>query len=453
MYTGKVFERTIQLRSCLCFLFMKWKYLLTITLVCTVLMGIYGCVRLKIADTNMKQKNYKTIKTLEVSNTEFANIKSYIEYEEVLLQQQYYNENSVAMQIDPSHKYTCGYNFKVSCTKDVDKNLIHYAYQDRLNSNELYQYLNQALGVSIEESFWREIILVDTYTNPDVIYVEAYHFNKTDTQKICEAILNYMKSKTNEIGEEFGSHELVVEKGEIKEEADLWLESHQNNNISTLVFLRDTLAARYANLTSKEIAYLEEYKVCKDSPEYIEGEAIEKIVTHKPQKYKLSISNIGYYVKKGSLFGAVLGIITFIGYYIFSPRVLDAQNVEEIYDIPMLGKTNNMKDENLQQLSTRIELLIKSKSGGKELAIVYLKKDAEEILQIQSLIMLLTSEKGLVIQEVKEELDKIQKEEAIYNSKSVLLFVGIGETKWRDIDECVRQCGLYKKTILGTVFL
>lgn len=319
-----------------------------------------------------KQKEAKTIaalpdveqKEITVTTEGFYRVKAVIEFEEILKVQQDYNKNAALMNIDPLHKWGCTVQYVFRRPDDQeDVESVRAAYFTQMNHQQIFQEINNSLSEPMDEGYLRELITFDTHAE-DMIVVNIMCSNEEGIKEITSAFCGYIDGLLEEMRQRYGSFEIEAHVGQITEGADMKLSDQQNTIRMQLINAQDGLLLRQEALEGNEPAYLKLYREARLREDYEDGQPLIQESPVKKKEIKVSLGTLKKQIVLGGIVGFAIGIILLGIKYVYSTRILNVQNIEEMYGISVLCYVNKKADVKFCSEMTAVKLALKNKETG-----------------------------------------------------------------------------------------
>lgn len=235
-----------------------------------------------------------------------------------LVQQKDYNENSVLMKMDPYNEWLGSVDFYVETDWQVlpdqtiqaqnPANQIVRVYDTYITNGELYQYIIDRLGTTLEIRYLREVLSASTDAQNYLIHFSVRGVSQEDCQNFLALIEEGMRAKQTEIVASVGDFKLLTTNSSTYSQINYELEQTQKDN-------RQAIEDYTTALSAKKFEEMEWEK---------EGKKIEKPVIGRRAAVKAGI-------KVAILTALVIGFVI-LGYYgvgyILSKYVQDRDEFE-----------------------------------------------------------------------------------------------------------------------------
>lgn len=436
----------------------NWKVLIVGILICSAIFGGKNFLEQKNKLDSISAKAEITEKNVSVHTDEYYNVKSIVEYEDMIAKQQEYNENSILMKIDPVHKWgrSDRYIFKIPSNDNgdyvVDNGVIASEYLKYLTSSEMFENIANALGNICEESYLREVIIFDG-SNAGNISVNVYFYNKDSVNIICEEIKNNIFLYQEEMLNVTGEHDVTIFERGAEENTDMELATKQNSNRSALISLQDTWKVRCSELNSKEIEYLELYRTARNKEDYVEGQALIKEVTENKTTNGVSKLSLIKSVLTGGILGLAVGIVLLCFKYIYSSKILNEQNFVDMYGLSILGKiemkVHDLNSVNMIAVKLYLNLM---KNDSNNVAIIG-SIFGEDFDSCSILLSKALEKNGISTVIIGNIANLPEKYKILEQAQQVVLIEKLGVSEFGVIEEEVKLCIDAGRLIEGVVLI
>ena len=218
-----------------------------------------------------------------------------------LVQQKDYNENSVLMKMDPYNEWLGSVDFYVETDWQVlpdqtiqaqnPANQIVRVYDTYITNGELYQYIIDRLGTTLEIRYLREVLSASADAQNYLIHFSVRGVSQEDCQNFLALIEEGMRAKQTEIVASVGDFKLLTTNSSTYSQINYELEQTQKEN-------RQAIEDYTTALSAKKFEEMEWEK---------EGKKIEKPVIGRRAAVKAGI-------KVAILTALVIGFVI-LGYY------------------------------------------------------------------------------------------------------------------------------------------
>lgn len=417
---------------------------------------VFGCVELKQkAEIEKNKPDYKE-ETIEVSMDQFYNIRTVVEVEELLTEKVEYNEKSILQNIDPQHKWLSIDLYTVVVPDESGESSISIAhrYAEYLCQTENYQNMIKMLNLQAEEGYVREVVYFESNDQSQFSVNIFYSDGET-----IEKIKGYVQKQIEEFYQKdiaLGkNYTFEVKASGIQESIDKELMSTQNAIRATIIDAQDSLNYRLSLLTEEEKEYLELYREHCNDKDYVEGQALVKVSKTKKKDYSISVQNLKPYAKKGMVSGFFLTTILISLLYIFSNRLLNPQNLKEMYDLCILSIITKEKKRILDLKSMAVKLFLinhKKEKNNIRIGIVSSCMDRIDEKDINQIVEFVEKQ-GFCVKVVGSVLDCPDNIKQISEVDSLVLLEKMVYSKLADIQKETEFLQDIKKEIDGVIIL
>ena len=441
----------IHLKHLILSLAKRWHVFVISVLVGIIVFGLYGTMELRNKDQKMAAKNYISTQKVKISEAEFADVKIVAEYDDLIKEQENYCSDSILMNIDPNKKYSRTDCFYISDIVDGDVDTIINEYRKKVEAPEFYKQISASLEEEILESYYREIIMFESVPNSNMFRISVNHYDAEKNEQLTNIIANYIHNIKAEVLAETFSHQLTEEKGMVCETVDLELVNVQLQALQALRETRDIRNGKYIYLSDNQKEYLELYHEARYTDGYEEGQALEKEVSVKTSKYKVSLKNLKGYLKKGVLYSILVCLVILTCMYIYSPVLLNPADIEENYHLPLLGQTKQKKGESQIVAEEKWHYLLEQQEyRDSHVLFVFCNEQIKENMWNEQFIKSIAGES----RQIKNVIGNLDEQEnlKVLNWADALIFVEkTGKTSKKQLRTNISTCELLNKKIIGVI--
>lgn len=453
-------KRTIHVKHLLQSALKFWKYILMTGAVCGLLFALNFYMDKKAEIAEIQNQSEFTERKVSVTEAEFYRIKNAAEYQDIMDSQQEYLDNSILMKIDPYHEAVCryiyafGYPEELAAEARADFNTILNAYASALERESLFEFVKSEIGSEIDTSYLRECVMVDRNT-PYVLGVIVKHYDKDAALAISNAIRTYLEQETENINQTIGIHNMATNTDEVRECVDQALQQDQTGKKTALIGTQTAYAGLSAALLENEQEYLAVYLTERNNPEYVDGQTIVYQVPNDKKVSDVGKKALMLQLLKGFLAGVVLFGAGYSVYYIFSLKVLNSDDLEEMYGIRVLDWLQQKnKDEFVSKLAQvgnimNLQFAQEAERHNLILSSTCLTK-AEMAEAVKALDGNLNKEHIQLISVSEAENEKLTVEQ-IQNAKGVLLYEKLKKTRFSNLEAQLKYYGYLELPVLGAV--
>lgn len=344
----------------------QWRVWLVCAAAFAILLGARGYILKQREAEKMAEKPDVEQKEITVTQEGFYRVKAVTEFEDTLKKQQEYNNNSILMKIDPIHKWGCTIRYVFQAKdENTDISAVSAAYLEKISDQQAFMEINNALTEQTEESYLREAITLDA-SQAGSIAVHISYFNEEGINEIVASLNQYVAGLATEMQKGYGNFRLEVHVGEVKETVDMQLNAQQNQNQAQLVTAQDNLITRMAALEGNEPAYLQLYREARTQEGYEEGQTLVQEIPVDKKEIKVSLWAVKKQIVLGGMVGFAVGIVLLCLKYTYSRRILNAKNIEEMYQVPVLGYVRKTASLELEAEMAAVKLALRNEEAGKQ---------------------------------------------------------------------------------------
>ena len=362
---------------------------------------------------------------VKVSSDQFELVKSVYEYENLIAEKKAYLEGSVLMNIDPMHKKTI--SMRYSFTMDIpqpeekaaaedtavgeeagqqesdapsqltpeEKAQLIAGYQQQLAAKYLYILKDQEsaraiadmAGLNVDTSYFNELFTVENTSVPGTVLITVVHDDEQMVRSLAQAVKALMDEKRGQTEQEISYQEQKIDyefgiTGDetVMETADTALLDSQTGKRVDLSNHESTLSARMAQLSPEAADYLALYRDAVNTEDYQEGKALTKQESVKTKEF----SPMGAFFKNagiGLAIGFGIAFLLALLVYLFSPVLLTARQITDMFSVPLLSVAKNKTDiEKLQKM-------LKTFSEGRQISVVSTQEAIAGLLGKEDMIL------------------------------------------------------------------
>lgn len=471
----KKIEREINLIDLFWEILSKWRVIIFSIVLFAIILGGLGSIK----NYSRMAQSQKVLKTddIELDQDAYEKVEVFLEYRELLYNQQEYNKKSPLMQLSTSGFYYGTANYYVDNYYQVEYPIISKKdnvgsiienYKTSLISSEFCARLAEISG--LEPSYCSEMLKLNDGNENSCFQVAVYADNEEECMKILEEVEKTISNAKSGVEENFGEHKVILTSSECIYTSDENIRTMQVNNVNDTNNMINNIATLKKALTEEELLYIEAYdreiKISK-----------EEVKTQMDTSTSLmSIINIKYIVLGGG-FGAAVIVIYIIFIYLISNRVRITDDFESCINIKLLGKVRveteskegrkifGFADKKINKIrynkkfikETQIFNLtvanIKNMAQKFGLSQIYLTSSLNEFEQ-QEVVKALTLELKIFNIEIVAGdsilLNAVALEEAA-KIGCVILIEKAGESRYQDIENAAGICACKEIELLGVV--
>ena len=329
-------EKEVNLRDLVFEILFHWRGILLWILISGILFGTFNFVHLHLSAAKTQTSQSKEISLSELKNkmtqTELSAADQVLLNEYSCQKWQSYMEESVLMNLNPSHVYQADLIYAVS----ISENSVNptSVYLDLLATNQMYQFVsNKTNGISISDA--QELIHV---INPGTITQkqETCSFRITaiaGTKKICKTISKTIQAYINRIHKQivntYGAHKITLLQNNISNTSSTSLLQEQIDMRSKITHLNTETADLMETFSEAQIQYHQLQTPTKE----ISLNAMEERTETAPAAIYASIKASVW----GMFFAAMVYIFILFFRYIINNKLQYTDDCTILYQIPALG--------------------------------------------------------------------------------------------------------------------
>lgn len=478
-------ERHIYIEDILFCIFRKWRMIL-----------IWMVAFAVIADGFFAVKSYKTMTVIqqEQQNDEdvLASYKSqlseddikkvedayklYSTYKKALDKSMDYYNHSIKMQIDPNNVATISLQYGINNSK-ILKDAIN-AYSNAVLSEDSCEYINEKAELNSSVGYISE--LISFYSNDDSklkivedidsksMLISIIAPNKETCEIIADVVEEKIQEQTPKIQQNLGDFEIKKIDRNYVNKANGDLLNEQQGCVFNLNSIKTSISNLNATLTDDQKIYYS--ALINQSDGTLTIKDTENIVNFQPISLK--------YICVGLFMGAILASLWYMMIYMTSGRLRIAEEVEEYYQVPIMGliqseKTSRLKkniidsfigtifgkdrsqseDDTIQLIGASI-LIAAKKNNMQSIHItgvadsMDVEKVKKQILEkIQNIKLDLKCSSGKSIFKDVESLSNLS------DSEGVVFIEEVGKSNFSEIGKEINVCLTNNITIIGTVVI
>ena len=378
-------QRTITGKGILRLMASHWKYVLALVLAGAVLTGGTGVVKQYRKVKTQTGQATTVEKKVTVNEAEFQKVKAYVEYEEIVNEKQEYIDRSILMNLDPMHKHTGTIRYSFQYPDGLDHGLAALAgiYGDEIQKQDSVEFILQRAGLTEDVSCFKEVMGIDLTSVPGTIAVQFSYYDDESVLGILNAIQQFFQEHPA-IGDSVGGVYAVAMAGVVTgETVDTALLDAQAARKADLVAMQGQLALLYTQLEDNEIKYLELYRNAHIQEGYVEGQPLISVTEAKisePDYVKEFFAGAW----KGAGVGWLIGLAIAVILYLFSPVLLEAEDLQEMYGIPVLVSAKHV-EKSVEPAELMVSIL-DGRDHDQSIALITSKRELAESDIAQSVL-------------------------------------------------------------------
>lgn len=334
----------------------------------------------------------------QLSEDEIADVNAVITAENYCAAKEFYREQSILMKMDAMKVSTAELTFHISADEKSDAYDIQKVYEDLMTSGDLYEYIEEHQDELASEQI-RELISLEKssyslITGTDIVRVVVIAEDERNSQILTRLIVDFAEEQHERLKDTLGDHAV-----ELLNES--YTEVYRTDILKSQKDTTDEIASLNGNIRDRKAAFTEgqwqfynyltsgvatgmpegEETICPETAETINSITDELTELNKMQKPGVSLK----YIVMGMILAALLCASYYALKYIFETKLRSTDNLQELYEIPELGRVlyNADSKKRLKLLDRKI---LKIRNYGKrqfsvdetmELAIIAIKMAAE----------------------------------------------------------------------------
>lgn len=250
-------EREINLKRLFYKACRNWRVAVVIAFIGATVIGGTKCTMelIKVSDPEVveaRQTEYEGELALHEQKGE-AIRKDIERLESSIVQQEDYNKNSMLMKIDPYNEWHGSVDFYVETNWQImpDKSVqnqnpakqIVGVYEAYITNGELYQYVNEKLGNTMQIRYLREILSGSVDKDDYLIHFSVRGVSEEECKSILSYIEEGMRVKQTEIITGVAEYELVTTNKSTYSQINYELERRQKENLQVIEDYNNSLSA------------------------------------------------------------------------------------------------------------------------------------------------------------------------------------------------------------------
>ena len=346
-------QKELDLKLIIFRVFYSWRKIILFGIIMSLLLGGYRYFSLNRTLNNEvnkrgQEKAYKTaLDTYNINKetleTEIKNLQNSISN---LID---YNDNSILMKINPFNEQLASISYYVDTDYQIMPELSYQnmdtsdsiikAYINKTQSNDIIDYMDDKLSVTIDKKYLKELITTSFDFENNMFFILVAHIDLKICEEIASIIKEYIEQQKDSISNIIGNHSLSIIDYSVQSTVNLDLDSKQKNN-------QQTLAGYETNLKTKqdELNNLSAPVKAPDLSGIIMKSSIKFIIV-------------------GFIAGCFIAFLVYIFIYIMSDRLYDLKNLRTVYKLKILGKIDK---RGKRRLFGFIDKVIKRLEGTSE---------------------------------------------------------------------------------------
>lgn len=471
------FEKEINLLDMFWAICLKWRSIILISVLVTIIVGCYSYV-------SIKQQYSQTQETeVELSDEEMSEVSKYITIENNYESQKQYIVDSPLMNLDANGYYDGNLQYWIKMEGDNAEGMrdaIVKMYQAALKKDSFYEKVGECLNGQYEEVYYTEIvdtegmidknvyqIIQDNSEEKGIITVHIRLMEEENVEKILQLVQQEFASVSTSVSATLGAHELIVLANEVSFISSDELFAYQKSNITELRDNATSLAAAKKDLSDNQNKYLE----------LREKEKVEA-AAHSSVEEEESINIYAYVIKQMVFAWIIIVVVIVLLYalrYLFNSSVRVEDSMEHLYGITTLAKVQakEVKKYNLidglilKARHANVEIVDIRKAASMLTSSIRIACKKEEKAKVLFTSHGRTQEEKKIVELVKKELSKDGIEVSLggslhkdcksleegFETSMLILMENAGETKYKTIEKELQLCNSYGMTVVGMVII
>lgn len=449
--------RGINYKKLLCKMLKGWKIFVLLGIIMSILLGSYKYISdVRSHKSLNKNKGKLTIEQIEELNTiiDEYNMLNYYET---------YFENSYLTKLNTNNydvlsiRYFVDTDYTISLNGEIESDYtsaIVSAYANYLSSNDFASSVKKDLNVSKDAEYIRELISVSSNSDTKVVSIDIIipkEFVDYDVESIVDEYVNKYSTNIKSIG----SHSIIKIGSEaFTTYSESILKRNYNlnktiektrQNIEDLKIELDTYQKMYLSEELTQEEYRSEYKVSTNT--------------------KINIK----YILVGFLVGVIGVFAVYACRMIFSSKLQDEEDIENLFGVLTLGKVNVKEDKkNLYThriINKGMEIKTREEQLDYLVDVLSYMCNNKAIKDISFISSNLTDSDKKTLIELCGQLNKInintyisynliqnkEELEQILIMNNTIIVGSIEETYYHIIDKQIKVLKLHNSNILGTI--
>lgn len=459
----------------------RWKLILIAAVIGCIAGTGYAVLKQKMEDKKLQADETQKLVMTEITVTEeeFANVYSMASAYDSIQAQKDYSKQNIWMKCQNFIKGTAKAVYQIQAETDLEKSQIATLYTDILGNNETYHEIASQEGMRVE--YLREGI---GYSIPagGILRLEITSYSKEKAQEWLDQIEKILKMKKKGLEKETGISFRIkkVYKSNI-EVFDAGIADRQRASMTNITTAQTNYDNAVAALPSNQQHYLEFYLQSRNDENYVKGQSFQKeIPVEEPPVEDTTVAGgtpieeevplteeereelFQKRLKTDRVLGAILGgfavCLFFILKYVYSPILMNTEELSMMYGLSILGginvskkgrKKENKDINNIEEYRKIIARIgIQDVRGEK----IYVTGT-----QINESYMELLAQEGekqdILFISGKDFMKDFNAMIELRDCDSVIFLEKEGVSKYMEIEEEVKICKESNKKIIGVVMV
>lgn len=281
-----------------------------------------------------------------LTERQLANIDTALLYEEIYETRRIYQESSIYMNMDPNSVAYGELAFLVNAGSPEETNRVVQIYEDLTSNGALYERLGEELGVSPESI--QELVGLERTAYGQSIPINTLRLfvrygDEEGCEKILQAIEAYFAEEQRLLEGEIGPHSIGVLSRSVLTRVDaavgreqIDLKNEQMNRAAAIANIKDAFSDEetfyYTYLTDGDFSKM----IVLEKEEEAEEEEEEEPSEEESVPPAVGVS--AKYILLGMILAAFVYAFFLFVKYIMDARLRYTDDVQELYEIPALGR-------------------------------------------------------------------------------------------------------------------
>lgn len=287
-----------------------------------------------------------------LTERQFANIDTALLYEETYETRRIYQESSIYMNMDPNSVAHGELAFLVNAGSPEETNRVVQIYEDLTSAGALYERLGEELGVSPESL--QEIVGLERTAYGQSIPVNTLRLfvrygDEEGCEKILQAIEAYFAEEQRLLEGEIGPHSIDVLSRSVLTRVDaavgreqIDLKTEQMNRAAAIANIKDAFSDEetfyYTYLTDGDFSKMMELELIIEEKAAETAETAEGEEPSEEESVPPAVGVSAKYILLGMILAAFVYAFFLFVKYIMDARLRYTDDVQELYEIPALGR-------------------------------------------------------------------------------------------------------------------
>ncbi len=342
----------------------RWKLILIAAVIGCIAGTGYAMLKQKTENKKLQQGQKLVMTEITVTEEEFANVYSMASAYDSIQAQKDYSKQNIWMKCQNFIKGTAKAVYQIQAETDLEKSQIATLYTDILANNETYNELASQEGMRVE--YLREGI---AYSVPagGILRLEITSYSKEKAQEWLDQIEKILEMQKKGLEKEKGISFRIkkVYKNNI-EVFDSGIADRQRASMTNITTAQTNYDNAVAALPSNQKYYLECYLQSRNDENYVKGQSFQREIPVEEPTVEESTAAGGTPIeeevplteeereelfqkrlKTDRVLGAILGgfavCLFFILKYVYSPILMNTEELSMMYGLPILGGINVSK--------------------------------------------------------------------------------------------------------------